>query len=81
MAAMLRSAASEWGPCPCGGVFAHHVVDVRITVAGRAVTLNDVPQGRCPSCGSRVYKAEELARIEGTMVGEPVDRRLSLVKI
>ena len=32
----------------------------------------------CPNCGSRVYKAETLARIEGTMKNESFDRRLTL---
>jgi hypothetical protein len=48
-----------------------------MTVDGSRVTLSDVPQGACPNCGSRVYKAETLARIEGVMRNEPVDRMLS----
>jgi rRNA maturation endonuclease Nob1 len=48
-----------------------------MTVEGRRVTLKDVPQGVCPDCGSRVYKAETLARIEATMKNEPLDRQLS----
>jgi len=74
---MVRSAAFDWGRCPCGGTYEHHLTDVRMTVAGEALTLSDVPQGRCPSCGSRVYKAESIARVEETMKGDPLDRRLN----
>jgi hypothetical protein len=28
------------------------------------VQIQDVPQGRCPMCGSRVYPSRVLARIE-----------------
>jgi len=48
-----------------------------MTVDGRRITLTDVPQGACPNCGSRVYKAEMLARIEGVMKNESLDRKLS----
>ncbi len=40
-----------------------------MTVAGKAVVLSNVPQGACPLCGSRVYKAEVLERIEALMKG------------
>ena len=36
---------------------------------GKVVVLTDVPQGACPNCGSRVYKAEVLERIETLMKG------------
>ena len=74
---MATSAASDWGRCPCGGYYEHRLVEVKMTVEGRALTLTDVPQGACPSCGSRVYKAETLARIEGVMKNESLDRKLS----
>ena len=41
-----------------------------MTVNGKVVVLTDVPQGACPLCGSRVYKAEVLERIESLMKGE-----------
>jgi YgiT-type zinc finger domain-containing protein len=74
---MPQSAAFEWGVCPCGGRYENRLVEVNMTVEGQKVTLTDVPQGACPNCGSRVYKAEMLARIEGAMKNEPLDRPLS----
>jgi hypothetical protein len=41
-----------------------------MTVDGRAEVLTDVPQGACPVCGSRVYKAGVLETIEAFMRGE-----------
>jgi hypothetical protein len=73
----LRSAASQWGRCPCGGTYEQRVVDVNMTVDGKPVKLTDVLQGACPVCGSRVYKAEMLARIEAVMKSESLDRRLN----
>jgi YgiT-type zinc finger domain-containing protein len=74
---MTRSATVEWGQCPCGGHYEHRLIEVKMTVDGARVTLTDVPQGACPNCGSRVYKAEMLARIEGVMKNETLDRPLS----
>lgn len=54
----------EYGRCPCRGSYANRYVEVRLTVGGKVVVLTDVPQGACPNCGSRVYKAEVLERIE-----------------
>jgi len=48
-----------------------------MTVGEKQIVLNDVPQGVCPQCGSRVYKAEMLERIEATMKGERFDRILN----
>ena len=45
---------------------------VRLTVNAKVVVLTDVPQGACPNCGSRVYKAEVLERIESLMKGQKV---------
>jgi hypothetical protein len=74
---MVKSASFEWGRCPCGGTYEHRFVEVKMTVAGTPVVMNDVPQGACPNCGGRVYKAEGLSRIEGTLKGEAFDRRLN----
>ena len=57
----------EYGSCPCGGLYEARFVTVNMTVEGAPVTIDDVPQGACPSCGSRVYKLPVLARIEATM--------------
>jgi hypothetical protein len=40
-----------------------------MTVDGKAIRLDNVPQGACPQCGSRVYKPETLLRIELLMRG------------
>jgi hypothetical protein len=69
--------ATIWGRCPCGGIYEQRVVEVKMNVGGNPVILTDVLQGACPNCGSRVYKAETLARIEATMKGESLDRRLN----
>jgi hypothetical protein len=42
-----------------------------MTVDDEVVLLADVPQGACPICGSRVYKAGVLAGIEAVMRGAP----------
>jgi YgiT-type zinc finger domain-containing protein len=61
--------ASDYGQCPCGGTYEQRSVEVSMTVAGEHVVLPDVPQGACPVCGSRVYKAATLAAIEDVMRG------------
>ncbi len=68
--------AIEYGRCPCGGGYEKRQVEVRMTVGGEVRTLTDVPQGACPICGSRVYKADALGRIESLMKGEPIDLTL-----
>lgn len=40
-----------------------------MTVGGDTVVLEDVPQGVCPLCGSRVYKRVVLAAVETVMRG------------
>lgn len=45
-----------------------------MNVNGKTVVLTGVPQGACMMCGSRVYKAEVLERIESLMKGEPFTR-------
>jgi YgiT-type zinc finger domain-containing protein len=57
----------DYGRCPCGGKYDRRAVEVRLTVNGKVIVLTDVPQGACPNCGSRVYKAEVLERIETLM--------------
>ena len=60
---------SDYGVCPCGGVYEQRFVEVRMTVRGEFVVLEDVPQGACQQCGSRVYKAGVLQGIEAVMGG------------
>lgn len=59
----------DYGRCPCSGTYEQRFVEVRMTVNGKVVVLTNVPQGACPTCGSRVYKAEVLERIESLMKG------------
>ncbi|MEN9797671.1 MAG: hypothetical protein RL653_1367 [Pseudomonadota bacterium] len=70
------AAALDYGRCPCSGVYQHRAVEVRMTVSGKVVVLVDVPQGNCPTCGSRVYKPEVLERIESLMKATRFERRL-----
>lgn len=58
---------TDFGKCPCSGVYESRRVEVRMTVAGRVIVLEDVPQGACPNCGSRVYKADVLELVEAVM--------------
>ena len=74
---MAESAANSWGRCPCSGSYERRSVEVRITVNGTLILMTDVPQGACPNCGSRVYKAEHLERVEATMSGCTLDGRLN----
>jgi hypothetical protein len=69
---MTLSAPPEFGGCPCGGAYEQKWVEVKMTVAGQAISMEDVPQGACLSCGSRVYKALQLESIEAMMHGRAV---------
>jgi hypothetical protein len=64
----------DYGRCPCSGQYENRYVEVRMTVNTKVVVLTDVPQGACPLCGSRVYKAETLERIESLMKGQRFQR-------
>lgn len=66
--------SDEYGRCPCNGSYERRAVEVRMNVNGKTVVLTGVPQGACLMCGSRVYKAEVLERIESLMKGEPFTR-------
>ena len=74
---MATSTPVNWGACPCGGTYEHRAVEIKMTVNGQQVVLKDVFQGVCPNCGSRVYKSDQLQRIEETMKGVPIDGRLA----
>jgi hypothetical protein len=47
------------------------MVEVRMTVGSEKVVLKEVPQGACPRCGSRVYKAWALEQLEALMGSWP----------
>ncbi|WP_448642790.1 YgiT-type zinc finger protein [Geodermatophilus sp. URMC 63] len=53
-----------FGTCPCGSSYDRRYVEVTMRSRGDPLVLTDIPQGVCPSCGSRVYKAEVLKAIE-----------------
>ncbi len=57
----------EYGQCPCGGTYQKRTVQVNMAVDTKPVQLDDVPQGACPQCGSRIYKALLLDCIESVM--------------
>jgi hypothetical protein len=67
---MVLPQDSDFGQCPCGGDYELRPVEVRMTVDGQAIRLVDVPQGRCPSCESRVYKTVLLEGLEALMRGQ-----------
>ena len=61
----------DYGRCPCGGKYENRTVEVRMNVDGKKIVLEGIPQGACPICGGRVYKAEVLEKIEAVMKSEP----------
>ena len=56
-----------YGVCPCTGKYESRSVEVRMTVGGSVVKLEQVPQGACSQCGSRVYKAEVIELLDALM--------------
>jgi hypothetical protein len=58
------SMTPDYGICPCTGQYGNRTVEVRMTVNDKQVIIGDVPQGACPLCESRVYKADILEYIE-----------------
>ena len=66
--------AFNFGQCPCkGGAYRTQYVKVSASLQERQVVMEDVAQGACDSCGSRVYKADTLRRIEAVMRNEASD--------
>ena len=60
-----RRQMSAYGRCPCGGQYETRLVEVNMTTASAEdIHLERIGQGRCPRCGSRVYKAVVLADLE-----------------
>jgi hypothetical protein len=64
---MAIPSASRYDRCPCTGRYERRTVEVRMTVEGTPVLLEGVEQGRCPLCGSRVYRAVVLEAVEDVM--------------
>jgi YgiT-type zinc finger domain-containing protein len=71
----MRSLPAEYGTCPCAGTYENRSVEVRMTVGGKAIVLENIPQGACPLCGSRVYKTEVLECLEALMRQRELDPR------
>ena len=63
----MSNASEQFGTCPCSGHYDQRFVEVRMRVDGEVIVLTDVPQGACPNCGSRVYKADVLEMVEAIM--------------
>jgi hypothetical protein len=62
-----RPPSYDYGRCPCGGSYESQIVEVSFNDAD--VVLADVPQGKCPACGGRIYKACVLECIERIQSG------------
>lgn len=55
--------------CPCGGTYDERRVLVRLEVDGRPVEFEDVGQGVCDTCGSKVYPSWLLEQVESAFAG------------
>jgi hypothetical protein len=44
---------------------------------GESISLDDVAQGRCPQCGSVVYKLDLLVRLESVLRERTIDTRIN----
>ena len=66
----MATNSRDFGECPCGaGAFQSRTVEVSMKLSGQTLLLQEVPQGVCPKCGTRVYPPEHLRRIEELMQG------------
>ncbi len=65
----MTSLTLDYGKCRCAGQLESRSVEIRMTLEHGLVALTNVPQGACPVCGSRVYKAWVLQCIEGVYQG------------
>ena len=66
----INDMAFSYNGCPCGGTFESRFIDVTFRQFNPPVKLARVPQGVCPKCGSRVYKAEIMDLLESVMRGK-----------
>ena len=67
---MDETGHAHFGRCPCGGSYEHKWVQVTFRAESGTLPLNDVSQGACPDCGSRVYKCSVLRELEAVMPGK-----------
>ena len=50
---------------------------ITMEAGGENISFDDVAQGRCPQCGSVVYKLDLLARLEGVLRERTIDTRIN----
>ena len=53
--------------CPCGGKYGHRPPRIALTAEQQEELFTEVAQGVCGKCGSYVYHAETLERVESAM--------------
>jgi YgiT-type zinc finger domain-containing protein len=75
---MQSLSTRDFGRCPCSGIYEARMVEVTLSVDGKAVILKRVPQGSCPLCGSRVYKTLTLEAIEQAHNNRPLPHNRTL---
>jgi hypothetical protein len=61
--------AIAFGRCPCTGLYQRRFVEVRF----KGQLLQNIPQGYCPQCGSRVYQAFVLRWLEAALQRSQLD--------
>ena len=66
--------ATDSGECPCGGRYEPRTADISMAIDGDTVQLPAISQGRCPSCGSRVYKTVVIEALEALYRGQAAPR-------
>jgi hypothetical protein len=72
----METLDSRFGLCPCGGQFEDRRVEIKMAATGADVSLKDVDQGVCPTCGGRVYKADALERVETVFRAARLDPKI-----
>jgi len=60
---------SAYGACACGAELEARLVDVSFSGSDPPEGLRSVPQAMCGSCGTRIYKAVVIERIEAAYAG------------
>ena len=66
----MDSNIGQYGVCWCGKEIDRKLISVRLSVAGRSVTIDSVPTGICEVCNYRYYKASVVELLESTFRGE-----------
>lgn len=72
---MSTSRVYEYGLCWCRKPIEATTTLVRLEVAGKQLTLEAFPQGKCWACGFTYYKADILETTEALLRGEQRERR------